>query len=54
MTTVQDGVYQLEAPEDVKSSVQVAFVMVLVEKSMQKCSDFSASLIKLVNVSLPN
>jgi hypothetical protein len=51
MTTVQEGVYHLESPDDVKSTVQVSFVMVLVEKALQKCSDFSTSFIKMVNVS---
>ncbi len=52
ITTVQDGLYQLESPEDVRSSISASFVLVLVEKASQKCTDFSSSLVKLVNVGL--
>ncbi|KAJ3363092.1 sla2 Src-like adaptor 2 [Kappamyces sp. JEL0680] len=49
ITTVQDSIYVLEGSEDSKASVSPQFVLVLIEKATQKCSDFGSSFVKLVN-----
>jgi huntingtin-interacting protein 1-related protein len=49
ITTVSDQIFQLDGPDESKSTVAPEFVMLLIEKTNQKCSDLSSSLVKLVN-----
>jgi hypothetical protein len=53
ITTVSDAIFNFDSPQaGPKSSPE--FILTLIEKTQQSCSEFSSSFIKLVNVTLTN